>query len=40
MSNFVFLDGHVQTIQQSVDLVTLQRLSTIADDQAVDTTNL
>jgi prepilin-type processing-associated H-X9-DG protein len=40
ISNFVFLDGHVQAIQQSVDLVTLQRISTIADDQTVDTTNL
>lgn len=40
ISNFVFLDGHVQAIQQSVDLITLQRISTIADDQPVDTTNL
>jgi prepilin-type N-terminal cleavage/methylation domain-containing protein/prepilin-type processing-associated H-X9-DG protein len=40
LSNFVFLDGHVQTIEQSIDLVTLQRISTVADDQVVDTTNL
>lgn len=40
ISNFVFLDGHVQAIQQSIDLVTLQRISTISDDQTVDTTNL
>jgi prepilin-type N-terminal cleavage/methylation domain-containing protein/prepilin-type processing-associated H-X9-DG protein len=40
ISNFVFLDGHVQTVEQSIDLVTLQRISTVADDQVVDTTNL
>lgn len=38
--NFVFLDGHVQGIQQSVDPIVLQRLSTIADDQVVDMSNL
>jgi prepilin-type N-terminal cleavage/methylation domain-containing protein/prepilin-type processing-associated H-X9-DG protein len=38
--NFVFLDGHVQGIQQSVDLTTLQRLSTVADEQVVETSNL
>jgi prepilin-type N-terminal cleavage/methylation domain-containing protein/prepilin-type processing-associated H-X9-DG protein len=40
VSNFVFLDGHVQMIGESIDLVTLQRISTIADDQTVDTSNL
>jgi prepilin-type N-terminal cleavage/methylation domain-containing protein/prepilin-type processing-associated H-X9-DG protein len=40
VSNFVFLDGHVQTIEQSVDLITLQRISTVADDQVVDTSRL
>jgi prepilin-type processing-associated H-X9-DG protein len=38
--NFVFLDGHVQSIQQSVDVVTLQRLSMIGDGQVVETNNL
>ncbi len=32
LCNFVFLDGHVQGIQQGVDLLVLQRLSTISDD--------
>jgi prepilin-type N-terminal cleavage/methylation domain-containing protein/prepilin-type processing-associated H-X9-DG protein len=40
VSNFVFLDGHVQAIQQSVDVLTLQRVSTIADDQVIDTSSL
>jgi prepilin-type N-terminal cleavage/methylation domain-containing protein/prepilin-type processing-associated H-X9-DG protein len=40
ISNFVFLDGHVQVIQQAVDLIALRRLSTIADAEVVDTTNL
>lgn len=40
ISNFVFLDGHVQAIQQSVDVITLQRISTIADDQVIDTNSL
>ncbi|MDZ4658301.1 MAG: DUF1559 domain-containing protein [Bythopirellula sp.] len=40
ISNFVFLDGHVQVIQQSVDVLTLQRVSTIADDQVIDTNSL
>jgi prepilin-type N-terminal cleavage/methylation domain-containing protein/prepilin-type processing-associated H-X9-DG protein len=38
--NFVFLDGHVQGVQQSVDLTTLQRLAMIADGQVVETSNL
>jgi prepilin-type processing-associated H-X9-DG protein len=38
--NFVFLDGHVQALQQSVDGLALQRLSSVADDQVVDTSNL
>ncbi|MDZ4658300.1 MAG: DUF1559 domain-containing protein [Bythopirellula sp.] len=38
--NFVFLDGHVQAVQQSIDLTTLQRLSTVADDQVIDASNL
>ncbi len=40
ISNFVFLDGHVQAIQQGVDLIALRRISTIADDEVVDTSNL
>lgn len=40
IANFVFLDGHVSAIQQSVDLITLQRLSTVADDQVVDPSSL
>lgn len=38
--NFVFLDGHVQSIPVSVDVITLQRLSMIGDGQIVDTSNL
>jgi prepilin-type N-terminal cleavage/methylation domain-containing protein/prepilin-type processing-associated H-X9-DG protein len=38
--NFVFLDGHVQGVSQSVDLTTLQRLSMIGDGNVVDATNL
>ncbi len=33
---FAFLDGHVQSIDQSVQDVTLQRLSTIADGELID----
>ncbi len=40
IANFVFLDGHVSAIQQSIDLLTLQRLSTVADDNVVDTSSL
>jgi prepilin-type N-terminal cleavage/methylation domain-containing protein/prepilin-type processing-associated H-X9-DG protein len=40
LCNFVFLDGHVQGIQQGVDIIVLQRLSTVADDQVVDASNL
>ena len=36
VSNFVFLDGHVKAIADSVDPIMLQRISTIADDQIVD----
>jgi prepilin-type processing-associated H-X9-DG protein len=36
LSNFVFLDGHVQAIQQAVDVLALQLISSIADDQVVD----
>jgi prepilin-type N-terminal cleavage/methylation domain-containing protein/prepilin-type processing-associated H-X9-DG protein len=38
--NFVFLDGHVTGISQSVELITLQRLSTIADENVVDASSL
>ncbi len=38
--NFAFLDGHVSTITSSIDLLTLQRLSTIADGQLVDISQL
>ena len=38
--HFAFLDGHVSAINQSIDLLTLQRLSTIGDGNVVDTTNL
>lgn len=34
--NFVFLDGHVQGFSPDIDLVTLRRLSTIADGQTVE----
>lgn len=40
LSNFVFLDGHVQLIQQSVDPIVLQRVSTISDDQIIDMNSL
>jgi prepilin-type processing-associated H-X9-DG protein len=39
-SNFVFLDGHVQAIANEVDPLMLQRVSTISDDQVVDTNTL
>jgi prepilin-type N-terminal cleavage/methylation domain-containing protein/prepilin-type processing-associated H-X9-DG protein len=32
---FVFLDGHVQGINRDIDLVTLQRLSTVADGEVI-----
>jgi prepilin-type N-terminal cleavage/methylation domain-containing protein/prepilin-type processing-associated H-X9-DG protein len=35
--NFVFLDGHVQGIGTDIELVTLQRMSTIADGQTIET---
>jgi prepilin-type N-terminal cleavage/methylation domain-containing protein/prepilin-type processing-associated H-X9-DG protein len=35
--NFVFLDGHVQGLSSDIELVTLQRMSTIADGQTIDT---
>lgn len=37
VSNFVFLDGHVQAVADAVDPIVLQRVSTISDDQVVDT---
>jgi len=37
---FAFLDGHVQPIQEAVDILSLQRLSTIADGHVVDMQNL
>ena len=40
LCNFVFLDGHVQAIDQGIDIITLQRLSTISDEQVIDTSNL
>lgn len=40
LCNFVFLDGHVQAIQQAVDVLALQLISTIADDQVVDVSAL
>lgn len=40
LSNFVFLDGHVKAIASEVDPIMLQRVSTIADDQVVDTDTL
>jgi prepilin-type N-terminal cleavage/methylation domain-containing protein len=40
ITQFVFLDGHVSAINNDVDLVTLQRLSTVADGQEVSTENL
>ncbi len=38
--HFAFLDGHVSALDNAIDLVTLQRLSTIADGQVVATENL
>jgi prepilin-type N-terminal cleavage/methylation domain-containing protein/prepilin-type processing-associated H-X9-DG protein len=38
--NFTFLDGHVTAISNSIDQTTLERLSTIADGEVVDTSNL
>jgi prepilin-type N-terminal cleavage/methylation domain-containing protein/prepilin-type processing-associated H-X9-DG protein len=38
--NFAFLDGHVTAINESIDRLTLQRLSVIADGEVVDTGNL
>ena len=38
--HFVFLDGHVSAIDQSIDKFTLQRLSTIADGEVVERSNL
>jgi prepilin-type N-terminal cleavage/methylation domain-containing protein/prepilin-type processing-associated H-X9-DG protein len=40
VNNFVFLDGHVQAVADEVDPIMLQRVSTIADDQVVDTDTL
>ena len=40
LAHFSFLDGHVVAISSSIDLLTLQRLSTIADGQVVDTSQL
>jgi prepilin-type N-terminal cleavage/methylation domain-containing protein/prepilin-type processing-associated H-X9-DG protein len=37
---FAFLDGHVLAINRSIDRLTLQRLSIIADGEVVDTSNL
>ena len=34
---FAFLDGHVENITNSIELIVLQRLSTIADGQIIDT---
>jgi prepilin-type N-terminal cleavage/methylation domain-containing protein/prepilin-type processing-associated H-X9-DG protein len=38
--HFAFLDGHVTAIDLDVDQTTLERLSTIADGQVVDTSSL
>jgi prepilin-type N-terminal cleavage/methylation domain-containing protein/prepilin-type processing-associated H-X9-DG protein len=38
--HFAFLDGHVAAIDLAIDLVTLQRLSVIADGEIVSTDNL
>ncbi len=38
--NFAFLDGHVSAIDQSIDKLTLQHLSTIADGEVVEKINL
>lgn len=40
ITQFVFLDGHVSSINNDIDVVTLQRLSTIADGAVVSTENL
>jgi prepilin-type N-terminal cleavage/methylation domain-containing protein/prepilin-type processing-associated H-X9-DG protein len=40
VNNFVFLDGHVQAVADAVDPIMLQRVSTISDDQVVDTDTL
>jgi len=37
ITQFVFLDGHVSSINNDVDVVTVQRLSTIADGAEVST---
>jgi len=36
---FVFLDGHVSAIDQSINLITLQRLSIIADGEVIGNKN-
>jgi len=38
--HFAFLDGHVSAIAQSIDKLTLQRLSIIGDGQVVDRSDL
>jgi len=38
--NFVFLDGHVKALDTTIEVVTLQRLSTIGDGQVIDTGEL
>jgi len=40
LTHFVFLDGHVQTIEASADQIALQRLSTIGDGQIASTEDL
>ncbi len=38
--HFAFLDGHVSAIDQAIEKLTLQRLSTIGDGQVVETGDL
>jgi prepilin-type N-terminal cleavage/methylation domain-containing protein len=40
ITQFVFLDGHVSSINNDIEVVTLQRLSTIADGREVTSENL